>query len=106
MKHWSDRAASATVPRPWAVSRRRRHRPHQYGRPNHLLTLDPTEWKISWRDVVALGVLSSRVGWLKAPAASCGHLQLKRGFKKSSSMSGEVCLLAGDREFRMSDPNG
>jgi hypothetical protein len=40
----------------------------------------------------------------RAPG-SCEHLQLKDRFKKSLSISGEVGSLAGDREFRMSDPD-
>ena len=36
-------------------------------------------------------------GWPKAQSSICKHLQLKDGFKKSLSMSGEVGSLAGDR---------
>jgi hypothetical protein len=41
----------------------------------------------------------------EAPSGICEHLQLKDGFKKSLSMSGEVISLASDREFRMSNPD-
>jgi hypothetical protein len=42
----------------------------------------------------------------KAPPGSCEHPQLKDGFKKSLSMSGEVWLRwRATKEFRMSDPD-
>jgi hypothetical protein len=53
----------------------------------------------------SLGLGEPRLARLKVPAASCGYLQLKGGFKKSLLMPGEVGSLAGDREFRMSDPH-
>jgi hypothetical protein len=47
-------------------------------------------------------------GWPTAPSSICELLQLKEGFKKSLSMSGEVGSLAGDRvvsheRFRLVD---
>ena len=42
-------------------------------------------------------------GWWWAKASD--HCSSKEGFKKSLSMSGGLGSLAGDREFRMSDPD-
>jgi hypothetical protein len=97
--------------RPGDLSFRQKRLPP--GAPQNPMDQGPTGSSLTTTEKESINVAGSRggdeprIGRLPERAALrlVGICQLRDGFNKSLSMSGEVGSLAGGREFRMSDPD-